>query len=94
VGFLILHPLTMTSPAALADEFGRATAEMTSFTASNDQTSPRDNTTLVNNERPDIPHPAYGRMRPRWEKCAPSWPGQKPMRAAGETYLPRLEAES
>jgi hypothetical protein len=85
----------MTAPADLADEFSRARSESASNgTSSFGQTTPRDNTTLANNERPDIPHPAYERMQPRWSKCRSLMGGTEAMRAGGETYLPRLEMET
>lgn len=46
------------------------------------------------NDRPNIPHPAYSRMRPRWEKCRALIGGTEAVRAGGEAYLPRLEGES
>jgi hypothetical protein len=97
VGHLNLYSLTMTSPAALADEFSRsADAVLTSAfsSASAALTTPHDNTTLTNYERPDIPHPAYERMQPRWEKCRALMAGTEAMREGGEIYLPRMEAES
>jgi hypothetical protein len=84
----------MTAPADLADEFSRAGAQAASNGTSSDQTTPRDNTTLTNYERPDIPHPAYERMRPRWEKCRALMGGTEALRAGGETYLPTIPNES
>lgn len=43
---------------------------------------------------PSVPHPAYERMRPRWEKCRALMAGTEAIRAGEDTYLPRLEAET
>jgi hypothetical protein len=84
----------MTSPVAVADEFARAAAEASRFTNGSNQTAPRDNTTLSQNDRPDIPSPAYDRMKGRWEKCRALMAGTEAIRANAERYLVQLPNES
>jgi hypothetical protein len=84
----------MTSPAALADEFSRSGSSSSNGTSQNAETTPRDNTTLTNNERPDIPHPAYERMQPRWNKCRALMGGTEAIRAGGTDFLPQMPNES
>lgn len=84
----------MTSPAALADEFSRSGSSSSNGTSQNAETTPRDNTTLTNNERPDIPHPAYARMQPRWNKCRALMGGTEAIRAGGTDFLPQMPNES
>lgn len=48
----------------------------------------------ANDDRPDIPHDAYARMKPRWEKCRALMVGTEAIRDGEETYLPRLENET
>lgn len=52
------------------------------------------NTTTSDPNDPSIPHPAYERMRPFWEKCRALMGGTQAIRDGAETYLPRLESES
>lgn len=44
--------------------------------------------------RPDTPHEAYKRMKPRWEMCRALMIGTDAIREGAETYLPRMEEES
>lgn len=48
----------------------------------------------LDNDRPDVPHAAYNRMKPRWEKCRACFLGTEAIRAGGKTYLPQHGAES
>lgn len=51
-------------------------------------------TCTVDNDRVDTPHPAYERMRARWEKCRALMGGTDEIREGAELYLPRLVDES
>jgi hypothetical protein len=44
--------------------------------------------------RPDTPHPAYERMKLRWDKCRMLMGGTPAVRDAGEDALPMMEAET
>lgn len=94
MGHLLSHSVTMTSPAALADEFARAATEASRFTNGSSQTTPRDNTTLTTNDDPSIPSPAYKRMEPRWSKCRALMAGTEAIRADAARYLVQLPNES
>lgn len=43
---------------------------------------------------PSITSAAYGRMKPRWEKCRDCFVGTEAIRAGGTKYLPQYSAES
>ena len=45
-------------------------------------------------DNPAIPHPAYARMQPRWQKCRDLMQGAEAIRAGGETYLPKFAIET
>jgi hypothetical protein len=94
MGHVLSLSVTMTSPVAVADEFARAAAESSRFTNGSSQTAPRDNTTLSENDRPDIPSPAYKRMEPRWSKCRALMAGTEAIRADAARYLVQLPNET
>lgn len=45
-------------------------------------------------DKPDIYHPDYAKIVPKWARCRDAFEGQDAIHAGGETYLPKLSEQS